>query len=415
MVQKLLVTEKLVLDSPVQTPRRQLKYGDVPVVVLGTGITALGVLRAFGRAGIPTLSVSKWLEFVGASRFSHKPDGNLNPLADGADLPAFLKKLPYDNLVLCACTDDWTRAVSRLGSELQNRYLASISEPQTMDLFLEKEKFLGVLAANHIPHPRTTLLRSEADLEALPDEYYADSFLKPSNSQFFFKQYFVKAFHVHSREDAVARYRDIRANGLAAVLQDYVPGPASNHYFIDGFVDRKGRISARFARQRLRMYPRDFGNSTYMVSIPLEEIAPAATDLRRLLESVRYRGIFSVEFKLDLRDGRLKMLDMNTRPWWYIDFARSCGVDVCVMAYCDALGLEVEPVTSYEVGKTLVYPYNDVNACFELWKEGRLSLGSWLMSWLTSRQPVFSWSDPMPSINWLAERIGAKVRAAFRR
>jgi D-aspartate ligase len=407
------MTERSILASSTEAQRIRLEFGSIPVVVLGTGITALGVLRAFGKSRIPTVAVSQRLDFVAASRFCHQPDSVRELLPDRGNLAAYLRRLPFSRMVLCACTDDWTREVSRL-SGLQDTYLASISDPATLDTLLEKEKLQALLAKHHVPHPRTQLLRSEADLESLPDEYFADSFLKPSNSQFFFKQYYVKAFHVHSRGDAIALYRDIRGKGLAAVLQDYIPGPASNHYFIDGFVDRNGQICARFARQRLRMYPRDFGNSTYMKSIPLDEIAPAAADLRRLLEAVGYRGIFSVEFKFDPRDHQFKLLDVNVRPWWYVDFARACGVDVCVMAYRDALGLDVEPVTQYKIGRTLVYPYNDVNACFELWKERRLSIASWLWSWLTSRQPVLTLGDPLPAVVWFFGRIKLKVRKLFR-
>jgi len=47
--------------------------------------------------------------------------------------------------------------------------------------------------------------------------------------------------------------------------------------------------------------------------------------------------VFSAEFKFDERDGLFKILEVNARPWWYVDFAARCGVDVCRMAYRDAL------------------------------------------------------------------------------
>ena len=69
-----------------------------------------------------------------------------------------------------------------------------------------------------------------------------------------------------------------------------------------------------------------------------------------MLHAVGYRGIFSGEFKRDPRDGRFKLLEINTRPWWFIDFAVRCGVDVCRMAYDDAQGLPVTAVSEYKVG-----------------------------------------------------------------
>ena len=116
---------------------------------------------------------------------------------------------------------------------------------------------------------------------------------------------------------------------MSVVLQEYIPGSFTEHYFVDGYVDRAGQIKALFARRRLRIYPPDFGNSTAMVSVALARSAQAVDSVRRVLGAVGYHGIFSAEFKRDPRDGQFKLLEVNTRPWWFIDFAVRCGVDVC--------------------------------------------------------------------------------------
>ena len=33
-----------------------------------------------------------------------------------------------------------------------------------------------------------------------------------------------------------------------------------------------------------------------------------------------------------------KILEINARPWWYVELASRCGVDVCTMSYRDAFG-----------------------------------------------------------------------------
>ena len=69
---------------------------------------------------------------------------------------------------------------------------------------------------------------------------------------------------------------------------------------------------------------------------------------------------------------------MNTRPWWFVDFAVRCGVDVCRMAYDDAQG-EADRTASmqYKVGATCVFPYYDFFAMQPLLREGSLSWGRW--------------------------------------
>jgi predicted ATP-grasp superfamily ATP-dependent carboligase len=145
------------------------------------------------------------------------------------------------------------------------------------------------------------------------------------------------------------------------------------------------------------MFPADFGNSTYMKSIPVSDVADAVQSLDRLLAHVDYRGVFSAEFKLDERDGLYKILEVNVRPWWYIEFAARCGIDVCYLGYLDALGCEVPPIVDYRVGVSLIYPHNDYFSYRALHRKGEMSLAQWLRSWLGSTQPVFQWADPMPA------------------
>ena len=49
-----------------------------------------------------------------------------------------------------------------------------------------------------------------------------------------------------------------------------------------GFLDRHGRLCGLLARRKLRIYPTDFGNPCYQVSVPLAEARPAADDVLRL-------------------------------------------------------------------------------------------------------------------------------------
>jgi D-aspartate ligase len=133
-----------------------------------------------------------------------------------------------------------------------------------------------------------------------------------------------------------------------------------------------------------------------------------------VLEAIEYRGIFSAEFKRDPRDARFKLLEINTRPWWFIDFAVRSGVDICRMAYDDAQGREVAPVTRYKIGATCIYPYYDFVAAQPLIQSGRLSRWRWMAELLPALQPVGCWDDPMPATVGFARVIGSAVRNRLR-
>ena len=132
--------------------------------------------------------------------------------------------------------------------------------------------------------------------------------------------------------------------------------------------------------------------------------------MKSLFADIGYRGIFSAEFKRDLRDGTFNLIEVNARPWWYVEFAARCGVNVCALAVRDALGEPVETISSYAVGRRCVFPYYDLQAIRTELSAGRLGLLGWASSWLGPYQPIFRWSDPLPSVGEVVALIGERVR-----
>ncbi len=384
-----------------------------PALILGTGLTVLGVLRCLGREGIPAECLSAGADFESHSRWYTSAGAEVENWVSARDLELFLEALPYDRAVLIPCSDHWTTEVTRLPESLKDRYCTSLPDPETIGRLIDKERFRAELVAGGIPHPWTEPVRDEAHLLELIREAPAGAFLKPADSQRFLTAFGRKAFSVSTAEEAALRFRQCEEAGVVVVLQEYVPGSADRHYFIDGFVDRDHSLAAVFARRRLRMYPRDFGNSSCMVSVETSEVSDAIDSLRTLFERTRYRGIFSAEFKLDEHDGRFKIIEVNCRPWWYVEFAARCGVNVVEMAYRDALGESAVAARDYRVGVELVYTYYDFHACRELLHSGRIRRIEWLQSWLMSSKAIFSWDDLRPSLWNLVRRVRNFVAARF--
>jgi predicted ATP-grasp superfamily ATP-dependent carboligase len=328
-------------------------------------------------------------------------------------LAQYLESLPSPT-VLLPCSDLWVRTVAALPAEVRDRYPSSVAPAEALDLLVDKARFGSALDRLGLPHPTTRLMNSVRDLELVSDTALQTSFLKPVHSQQFFARFGVKAFRIAGRADAEDRLRECVDAGFEMMLQEYIPGPPTNHYFIDGFIDRNGVVRALFARQRLRMSPPDFGNSTLQISVPLSATGDAETTLRKLFADIAYRGIFSAEFKRDPRDDVFNLIEVNARPWWYVDFASRCGVNVCALAIRDALGEPVETISSYAVGRRCVYPYYDLQAVLAERSAGRLGLLGWARSWLGPFQPIFRWSDPAPAIGEVATLIGARLRRVGR-
>ena len=373
----------------------------VPVLVLGKGMTALGVVRVLGRRGVPLFVAGTGQDIVTRSRWYRPLPGG--PLARGANLAERLASVDAERMVLLPCSDGWAMAVSLLPAEVRRRFPASVAETPRLERLVDKGRFAETLTEIGVPHPRTVRVSATDGLQA--PEWLAHSFLKPVDSGRFSAEFGVKAVRPRNADHAAKVVAAAREKGLELLLQEFIPGPPTRHYFLDGFVDREGRVCAMFARRRLRMFPAEFGNSTYMESIPLADVAPAESIVRGLLSAIGYRGIFSAELKQDERDGLFKLLEVNARPWWFVEFAASCGVDVCEMARRDALGETVTPVSGYRVGQRCVYARRDLAT-----RHGNhAGIVRILASWVVARHLTFAWDDPMPGLQELTQWTRRKL------
>jgi len=386
---------------PIQKDKRAF----YPALLLGSTYTVLATARALGRFGVPVYCPADSLGYIASSRRIQKHSPELLSLPEFTSLRAYLEKSSLPHAVLIPCSDHWVREIASLPEDLKARFPSSSPSTEVISILLNKARLATFLQEHHFPAPLTLVLHSEEDISRWPEDRFENAFLKPCDSQRFHALYKRKAFRVHSRPEAETLFRMTTEQGIAMVLQEYLPGPASRHYFIDGFVDRHAAVRALFARHRLRMYPPDFGDSTYLRSIPLSDLDGTAERLCELLSALRYRGIFSAEFDHDLRDGQFKLLEINARPWWMLSSATDCGVNVAIQAYRDALGLPVETVNSYRMGVGWVNLGNDARAAWPLIRSRSLSFGALIWSWLTSRKAIFRWSDPLPSLTILKLRL----------
>jgi predicted ATP-grasp superfamily ATP-dependent carboligase len=382
--------------------------------VIGSGLGALGALRLLHRAGIPAYSLTATPSFESRSRWCRRLPGARANFGGEVPLAEILGECSLESGVLIPCSDAALSAITQLPAALAVRFPSSTPSAPAAAQLTSKANFAALLASLDVPHPRTLVINDPSDLECFADLTFSHLFLKPVDSASFMRSYGVKGCRVRDMSDARAQLAKVHGDGHRVVVQEYVPGPGSSHYLIDGFVGADGTIRALFARRRLRMYPPDFGDSTHMVSVPLGQVEAATDSLRRILGAVGYRGIFSAEFKRDARDQLFRILEVNARVWIFVEFAGRCGVDVVTMAYRDALGLPVAPVSTYRSGARMVSPYLDLAALRHAWLNKQMSVAGGMRSWLGAQQPAFNFTDPAPALrDWYG--IGAKVaRRALR-
>lgn len=382
-----------------------------PAIVLGHDQTGLGALRSLHLAGIPTYIACPPGDLATRSRWYRPTPG---PVAWNGKVDSqaceILRAMPLEEAVLIPGADDaalWLADIPH--GELRGRFRVSTSSRDSLEVLQDKARFGQFLARTGIAHPRTFSIDNRADINAIPFDELDRVFIKPVNSQKFSQVMGTKGIWARTRKELDEIWLRLDAHGLAVMAQEYIPGNSSDHYFVDGFRDRNGNMSGLFARRRIRIFPPDFGNSSYCQSIPLADVQGAIECVTELLSKLNYRGIFSAEFKRDSRNGNFCILEVNTRAWWYVEFAARCGVNVCRMAYEDAREL---PVTSaprtYATGVGCVNLYGDIKSVLAQTSAARGPRRKILGQWAHSHLHVFRFDDPKPGLS-VAWNISAQL------
>ena len=392
-----------------------LPAAPVPVLIFGAHIAALGVLRVLVKRGIECYVVDETTNVIARSRWYRPTERTLPESADSDALAGFLQALPVPRAVLIPCSDQWALAVAGLPAETRQRFPASVAARETVEQCVDKDRFRALVDRLDIPRPRTVLIREPADLDRATDDDLANGFLKPTESHRHNRRFGTKGFFVRSRDAARRLVEEASAAGITFMLQEWIPGDMSKTFLIDGFVDREGTITAMVARRRVRMDPPRLANTCSDVTIPVSDVSDCLPALRTLLAAVDYRGIFNVEFKLDERDGRFKIIELNPRPFWLIGHIARAGVDLPWMSYLDAQELPVPAAAPYQVGRYGLYEIPDATAIARAWSSFRRPEGPVLEPWLRGDRALFWWSDPLPALGGLGQALGRRVRRALGR
>ena len=373
----------------------------VPAIVVGREQTGLGTLRSLRLAGIPAYIACPRGDLATRSRW-YRPTPGATPWSGDlgeAGMDA-LRRMPLERCVLIPGRDDaalWAADIP--ASRLADRILVSSSNRSTLEILQDKSRFGEFLSHTTIPHPRTFTIRDRADIAAIPFAELDRVFIKPADSQSFMRAVGVKGLWARNREEFEAIWQRLDGRKLAVIAQEYIPGAADQHFFIDGFRDRRGAITALFARRRVRISPPDFGSSSYCISIPIQDVDTALPGLAELLERLQYRGIFSAEFKRDARDGAFRILEVNARAWWYVEFATRCGVNVVEMAWRDALDMPVTHApASYLTHAGCTNLRNDLETVFARRGAARTPFLLALRQWSRGHFNIFRMDDPLPGL-----------------
>jgi predicted ATP-grasp superfamily ATP-dependent carboligase len=219
---------------------------------------------------------------------------------------------------------------------------------------------------------------------------------------------------IHSPEDLLDLYRRLEGNSAGnLLLQEYIPPDRAQDWFFHGYCDARSSCLVSFTGVKLRSYP-PYAGATSLGRCQDNDTLRGHAE--QLLETIGYRGIMDLDYRLDLRDGEYKLLDFNPRVGaQFRVFEDAAGVDVVRALHLDLTGREVRRRPQRE-GRVFVVEQSDLLASLGYHRAGDLSLSSWLSSLPASRSELawFARDDLAPFLLMCVRFLLRGVQRALR-
>jgi len=367
--------------------------------------TGLAAVRSLGRRGLPVVGFDHVAAHVGfASRYGRFELGP-DPVTEG---PALLERLvalgqSLDRRgVLFPASDAYVLFLSRYREALAPYFHMALADPAVIEGLVDKRRQYDMARAAGLEIPDTAAPTGPHDLARVQEAIRFPALIKPCYSHLGMNALARrKALRVDRPEELPRHFAALFASGQSFLVQSIVPGPNTHHFKVCAYLSRTGEALVHFTMRKIRQYPADFGVGSLVESIRDPELVDLGM---RFFRHIRYRGIGSIEFKRDERDGRLKLIELNPRLWQQNALASACGVDFAWVQYADLTGGAGPWPESFRTGVRWLDLERDARTCFALYRAGELDLASWLRSYLGTRVfAKFAWDDPGPWLRSLSQ------------
>jgi len=379
--------------------------------VLGVAEAGLAVARSLHRRGIkvfglhssgerPPGALSRYLEFVPGWDIKD-PDAAIE----------FLRKLlprAGRGSVLFPTGDQNLLFVHRQRQRLADDFRFYVWNSPLLEEMSSKRGLVGLSARLGLPLPRTIVPESIDDLKGILNSLRFPCIVKPEYTHLWGTQIAselglmgVKALPVGTPDELLAVYEKLQAADCPVIVQEMILGPDENHLDYKALVGEDGTTLAEFTARKLRVWPAHHGMSCLAESILAPDVIEAG---RLVLERLGYRGIASVQFKRDSRDGRLYFLELNPRVAVWVALPTACGIDFPYYIYQMSLGRSFPRPDGFKVGRLWWNPSRDVVSMRTYLRDGTWTYRRWFTSIARPHtNPYFAVDDMRPGFAALGD------------
>lgn len=253
-----------------------------------------------------------------------------------------LKYLRRNSHALLLPLDDPTVAVcAQFREDFERVTHVPLPTSEQLRYGLDKAPLMELAEQLGLPHPRTVLAASRAEVVPKAASLRAPLVIKPRTSSAG-----RGIAYVSDRATLADRWDDVARDYPLPIIQECIPN--GRKFGVCLLMDRDSRCVASFVQEELRHYPIRDGVSTLQLSVVRPDLVERAV---QVLQAIGWYGIAEVEFMEDPLSGEVLLLEVNPRFWASIQLAISCGVNFPHLLHQLATGQSFDEVHTYRVGR----------------------------------------------------------------
>jgi D-aspartate ligase len=373
-----------------------------PVLLLDGGIVSLAAARSLGKQGIRVYALDIAQNHARYSRYTRRVRFQEDNQQAWLEWLSGEGSRKYRGSVLLPCSDNVIELAARHRSQLERDYILPEGKNEVLLAMLDKAETYRLAEKAGIPAPKMWIVTTIDEVESIRASLPYPCALKPRFSHDFRgRETAKKIFIVHNHSELLRDFKYIQTLGQRGnfrsdlIITELIPGEGEDlfqSYY--SYLDESGTPLFHFTKRKLRQYPNDSGNGTYHKTDWNPRVAEMGL---KFFKGVGYLGLGAIEFKLDPRDGVLKLMECNPRLTNATELLHRCGFDVALFVYNRLTGRPLPPVDGYRRGVYLIRPFRDFLSFLSARRRGLLTWRRWVKSVLHRQHfEAFAWDDPLP-------------------
>ena len=321
----------------------------------------VGVIRTLGRLGVPVYATTEdpftpaAVSRYCAGRFRWRTSGLEDPGSLARRLTEIAERIGRRSVII-PVNDESATLVSEQRDQMARYFLIPPVPPGLPRQLASKHELYRLCCQHGVPAPASVHVSGTEEAVAFAKQATFPVVVKNSEPWVRRRAPVVRGTTVlHESSELVALART-PAPGFSLLLQEYIPPAVAEDWIVHLYSGPDHGCLVVFTGLKIRSWPPDAGQTACAYSVRNPALARIAT---RFCNQIGFRGIADLDWRLDRRDGRYKLVDFNPRVGnQFRLFETDTGIDVVRALHLDLTGRSV-PMGEQVYGRRFLIEHTD--------------------------------------------------------